>query len=63
VTRTEYLTYSYGYHVIVDCGEGFTTLYAHISEILVSPFQRISQRTILGTPGATGSPTREPPHY
>ena len=63
VSRTEYLTYSYGYHVIVDCGDGFTTLYAHMSEILVSPGQRVSQGTILGISGITGFTTGEHLHF
>ncbi len=63
VTRTEYLTYSYGYHVIVDCGDGFTTLYAHMSSILVTPGQRVSQGTVLGISGVTGFTTGEHLHF
>lgn len=28
---------SYGYHAIVDCGDGWATLYGHMSTILASP--------------------------
>lgn len=63
VSRTEYLTYSYGYHVIVDCGDGFTTLYAHMSQIFVSPGQRVTQGTILGVTGVTGFTTGEHLHF
>jgi murein DD-endopeptidase MepM/ murein hydrolase activator NlpD len=63
VARTEYLTYSYGYHVIVDCGDGWTTLYAHMSDILVSPGQRVNQGTILGVSGVTGFTTGEHLHF
>ncbi len=63
VQKTEYLTYSYGYHVIVDCGDGWTTLYAHFSEILVSPGQRVSAGTPVGISGVTGYTTGEHLHF
>lgn len=63
VTRTEYLTYSYGYHVIVDCGDGWSTLYAHMSDIHVSPGQAVSAGTVLGISGSTGYSTGEHLHF
>ena len=63
VIRTEYLTYSYGYHVVVDCGGGWTTLYAHFSQILVTPGQAVSAGTIVGVSGNTGFSTGEHLHF
>jgi murein DD-endopeptidase MepM/ murein hydrolase activator NlpD len=63
VTKTEYLTYSYGYHVVIDCGDGFTTLYAHFSRIDVSPGQWVSAGTQLGLSGSTGFSTGEHLHF
>jgi murein DD-endopeptidase MepM/ murein hydrolase activator NlpD len=63
VTKTEYLTYSYGYHVIIDCGDGWTTLYAHMSEILASPGQKVSAGTQIGVSGSTGFSTGEHLHF
>ncbi len=63
VAATEYLTYSYGYHVIVDCGDGWTTLYAHLDQILVSPGQRVSAGTTVGISGLTGNTTGEHLHF
>jgi murein DD-endopeptidase MepM/ murein hydrolase activator NlpD len=63
VSRTEYLTYSYGYHVVIDCGDGWSTLYAHLSEILVSPGQPIGAGEILGISGVTGYTTGEHLHF
>ena len=63
VSKVEYLTYSYGYHVIVDCGDGWSTLYAHMSEILVTPGQRVSQGTQVGISGNTGFSTGEHLHF
>jgi murein DD-endopeptidase MepM/ murein hydrolase activator NlpD len=63
VSRTEYLTYSYGYYVVVDCGDGWTTLYAHLSAIHVSPGQRVNQGAQLGLSGSTGFSTGEHLHF
>jgi murein DD-endopeptidase MepM/ murein hydrolase activator NlpD len=63
VTTVEYLTYSYGYHVIVDCGGGFSTLYAHMSEIDVSVGQHVSAGTQVGVSGVTGFTTGEHLHF
>ncbi len=63
VISTEYLTYSYGYHVIVDCGDGWTTLYAHMSQINVTPGQRVSAGATLGMTGLTGFTTGHHLHF
>jgi murein DD-endopeptidase MepM/ murein hydrolase activator NlpD len=63
VIKTEYLTYSYGYHVIVDCGDGWTTLYAHMSEIQTSPGQKVGAGTQIGISGSTGFSTGEHLHF
>lgn len=63
VTTVEYLTYSYGYHVIVDCGGGWSTLYAHMDAISVTPGQQVSAGTALGISGLTGFTTGEHLHF
>jgi len=64
VSRVEYLTYSYGYYVIVDCGDGWDTLYSHFSEILVSWGQNVRKgETIVGISGSTGYSTGEHLHF
>lgn len=63
VTRVEYLTYSYGYYVIVDCGGGWTTLYAHMSQINVVQGQPVSAGTVVGVSGSTGFSTGEHLHF
>lgn len=63
VSRVEYLTYSYGYHVIIDCGDGWTTLYAHMSQIDVVPGQAVAQGDPLGYSGVTGFTTGEHLHF
>ena len=37
VYLVRYSTTGYGYHVMIDHGGGFVTLYAHCSKLLVSP--------------------------
>lgn len=63
VSKTEYLTYSYGYYVVVDCGDGWTTLYAHMSEIDVNVGQRVAAGAVLGVSGVTGFTTGEHLHF
>ena len=63
VVRTEWLTYSYGYHVVIDCGDGWTTLYAHFSEIIAVQGQYVTAGTVIGISGSTGFSTGEHLHF
>ena len=54
---------SYGYYVVVDHGNGYTTLYAHFSSIAVSVGQRVSQGQVLGAGGRTGYATGNHLHF
>lgn len=54
---------TYGYYVVVDCGDGFTTLYAHFSRILVVVGQPVDNDTVLGISGSTGFSTGEHLHF
>jgi murein DD-endopeptidase MepM/ murein hydrolase activator NlpD len=54
---------SYGYHVIVQHEGGFSSLYAHLSEIMVSEGQQVSQGQRLGLSGDTGFSTSEHLHF
>ncbi|WP_322796651.1 M23 family metallopeptidase [Tepidiforma sp.] len=63
VSRTEYLTYSYGYYVVIDCGDGWTVLYAHMSQIDVVPGQAVSAGETIGLTGLTGFTTGHHLHF
>lgn len=63
VVRTEWWTYSYGYHIVIDCGDGWSTLYAHLSRIDVSVGQYVGQGTVIGLSGLTGYTTGEHLHF
>ncbi len=49
--------YNYGRSVIVDHGNGMTSLYAHMGKIFVEEGQRVSEKTVLGEVGLTGRTT------
>ncbi len=53
----------YGYHVIVDHGYGYQTLYAHMSKILVKKGQEINRGENLGLVGNTGLASAPHLHY
>ena len=54
---------SYGNYVVVNHGEGITTLYAHMSSRAVSVGQVVSQGEVLGYVGSTGSSTGNHLHF
>jgi len=44
----------YGNHIIIDHGQGFTTLYGHLSSFSVSGGQWVNQGQVIGIMGSTG---------
>ena len=49
--------YSYGNYVVIDHGNGNSTLYAHMSSRAVSEGQMVTQGQVIGYVGTTGSST------
>lgn len=47
--------YGYGNVVQIDHGNGYVTVYAHLSQINVSPCQPVGQGTLVGLSGNTGN--------
>jgi murein DD-endopeptidase MepM/ murein hydrolase activator NlpD len=55
--------YGLGYHVIIDHGDGFQTIYAHLSDIWVSQGQYVDQGEAVGALGSTGYSTGPHLHF
>lgn len=53
----------YGYHVIVDHGYGYQTLYAHLSRMAVTQGTRLERDRIVGFLGNTGRSSGPHLHY
>ena len=53
----------YGYHVVIDHGFGYQTLYAHMSKFNVIRGQRIRRGDVIGYVGSTGTSTAPHLHY
>ena len=47
----------YGNHVIIDHGNGFSTLYAHLNSIYVRPGENVARGAEIGSLGNTGNST------
>lgn len=63
VKYVERLTTGYGTHVIIEHGDGLTSLYAHLSEVQVVQGQGIRKGDILGLSGSTGRSTGPHLHF
>lgn len=55
--------WSFGNYIIVDHGNGYSTLYAHCSKLLVSRGQKVSQGQQIAKVGTTGSSTGNHLHF
>lgn len=54
VASVSYSKYNYGESVIIDHGNGLTSLYAHLSKIDVTEGENVDFNTLIGLMGATG---------
>ena len=55
--------YSYGKYVVIDHGDGYSTLYGHCSEVYVSVGQKVNQGEIIAAVGSTGWSTGPHLHF
>ncbi|WP_166246111.1 peptidoglycan DD-metalloendopeptidase family protein [Paenibacillus turpanensis] len=53
----------YGYHIVINHGNGLQTQYAHLSKILVEEGQAVSKGEKIGLVGSTGRSTGPHLHY
>ena len=55
--------WSYGNNVVINHGDGYVTLYAHCSQLLVRPGDTVTQGQIIAKVGATGNVTGPHLHF
>jgi murein DD-endopeptidase MepM/ murein hydrolase activator NlpD len=53
----------YGNNIIIDHGNGYTTLYAHLTSVFVNPGETVSKGQQIGTMGDTGNSTGPHLHF
>jgi murein DD-endopeptidase MepM/ murein hydrolase activator NlpD len=63
VTFAGCLNWGYGCHIIIDHGNGYQSLYGHLSSIEASPGQAVSKGQRIGIMGSTGRSTGTHLHF
>ena len=63
VTRTAYQEGGAGYYVSINHGDGFTSIYMHMTHYIVSPGQYVNAGQVIGYVGSTGGSTGPHLHF
>lgn len=63
VKEVKSVLWGYGQHIIISHGNGYETLYAHLSKFNVRPGQKVSRGQLIGLVGSTGKSTAPHLHY
>ncbi|MCH2214945.1 MAG: peptidoglycan DD-metalloendopeptidase family protein [Flavobacteriales bacterium] len=63
IAKVEKSRRGYGWHIIIEHGYGYETLYAHMSRIDVRRGQKVSRGDVIGLVGNTGTSTAPHLHY
>lgn len=62
IVKVEYSRFAYGNSILVDHGSGYSSLYAHLSQINVRENDSVDARTVIGKMGSTGRSTGDHLH-
>ena len=63
VSLVKYLNYSYGRYIIINHGNGISTLYAHNSEICVKQGEAVEKGQLIAYSGSTGNSSGPHCHF
>lgn len=63
VTTAAYAQYSWGNYVVINHGDGYSTLYAHMRYYAVSVGEYVNQGDVIGYVGTTGNSTGNHLHF
>ena len=63
VTRTAYQDGGAGYYVSINHGDGFSSIYMHMTHYIVSPGQYVATGQVIGYVGSTGGSTGPHLHF
>ena len=55
--------WGYGQHIVINHGNGFTTLYGHLSKFIAKSGQKVVRGQLIGLVGSTGKSTAPHLHY
>jgi len=63
IFKTKESESGYGHHIIIKHDEQFSTLYAHLKDIMVSEGQAVQKGAVIGTVGSSGASSSPHLHY
>ena len=63
VTKTSYQAGGAGYYVTINHGDGFSSVYMHMTHYIVSPGQYVNAGQVIGYVGSTGGSTGPHLHF
>ena len=63
VTKTSYQAGGAGYYVSINHGDGFSSIYMHMTHYIVSPGQYVTAGQVIGYVGSTGGSTGPHLHF
>ncbi len=63
VIVSDFMASGYGYYIVIDHGDGYTTLYGHNSQLVVSAGETVSKGQLIAYAGSTGFSTGAHLHF